>query len=106
MDWKAGWTTLRQTAKEFIDDNALRLSAALAYYSVFSLAPLLIITMAVAGALLGEEAARGQLDDELRKGLGASGAFARKGSPAGFGTFRMMIRADGTIARTPAIRVA
>jgi hypothetical protein len=36
----------------------------------------------------------------------ASGAFARKGRPAEFGTFRMTIRADGTIARTPAISVA
>ncbi len=76
MDWKTGWGVLRQTAKEFIDDNALRLSAALAYYSVFSLAPLLIITMAVAGTLFGEEAAQGRLDDQLRQGLGASGAFA------------------------------
>jgi membrane protein len=76
MNLKTGWSILRQTAKEFTADNALRLSAALAYYSVFSLAPLLLITMAIAGAVVGEEAARGQLQDQLRSGLGASGAFA------------------------------
>lgn len=70
------WETLKQTVTEFIDDNVLRLSAALAYYSVFSLAPLLVICVAVAGAFLGEEAVRGQLDDQLKSSLGASGAFA------------------------------
>ncbi|RYD85779.1 MAG: ribonuclease BN, partial [Verrucomicrobiaceae bacterium] len=36
------WNTFKQTVSEFIEDDALRLSAALAYYSVFSLAPLLV----------------------------------------------------------------
>jgi len=70
------WRTLKQTVSEFFEDNALRLSAALAYYSVFSLAPLLVICVAVAGAFLGDEAVRGQLDEHLRGSLGASGAFA------------------------------
>lgn len=70
------WKTLKQTITEFFEDEALRLSAALAYYSVFSLAPLLVICVAVAGFFLGEEAVRGQLDDQLRSSLGASGAFA------------------------------
>ncbi|MDB6078527.1 MAG: YihY/virulence factor BrkB family protein [Akkermansiaceae bacterium] len=70
------WKTLKQTVTEFLEDDALRLSAALAYYSVFSLAPLLVICVAVAGAFIGEEAVRGQLDDQLKHSLGASGAFA------------------------------
>lgn len=70
------WKTLKQTVTEFLEDEALRLSAALAYYSVFSLAPLLVICVAVAGVFFGEEAVRGQLDDQLRSSLGASGAFA------------------------------
>jgi len=67
---------LMQTFKEFMDDKAMRLSAALAYYSVFSLAPLLLIAIAVAGMAFGEEAVRGQLDNQLKSSLGASGAFA------------------------------
>lgn len=70
------WQTLKQTATEFLDDKALRLSAALAYYSVFSLAPLLLIAIALAGAVFGETAVRGQLDDQLKGSLGATGALA------------------------------
>lgn len=40
---------LKETVAEFIADKAMRLSAALAYYSVFSLAPLLIIAISIAG---------------------------------------------------------
>ena len=50
---------LKEAASDWIDDNAPRLSAALAYYAVFSLAPLLVITVAVAGLAFGQEAARG-----------------------------------------------
>ena len=70
------WKILRQTVANFYKDDAMRLSAALAYYSAFSLAPLLVICVAMAGAVLGEEAARGQLDDYLKSSLGTSGAFA------------------------------
>lgn len=70
------WKILRQTATEFMDDGALRLSAALSYYATFSLAPLLLIAIAVAGLVLGDEAVRGQLDDQLRGSLGKAGATA------------------------------
>ncbi len=69
------WEVLCQTGREFLDDQALRLSAALAYYSAFALAPLLLIAVSVAGAFFGEEIVRGQLDDQLRDSLGASAAF-------------------------------
>jgi membrane protein len=70
------WKILRQTATEFMDDEALRLSAALSYYAAFSLAPLLLIAIAVAGWVLGDEAVRGQVDDYLRGSLGTAGATA------------------------------
>jgi membrane protein len=70
------WKILRQTATEFLDDDALRLSAALSYYAAFSLAPLLLIAIAVAGWVLGDEAVRGQVDDHLRGSLGSAGATA------------------------------
>jgi membrane protein len=68
------WHLLRDTATAFMDNCALRLAAALSYYAVFSLAPLLIIAMGIAGAVFGADAVRGQLDDQLRGYLGAQAA--------------------------------
>ena len=53
-------------ASGWIEYNALRLSAALAYYSLFSLAPLLVIAIAIVGLIFGEQAARGQIADQMR----------------------------------------
>ena len=61
----------KQTFKEFGEDKAPRLGAALAYYTVFSIGPLLLIAVAMAGIFLGEEAARGQIGDELGKVFGS-----------------------------------
>jgi len=52
---------LRTTLEEWNADNAAHLSAALAYYTIFSIAPLLIIAMAVAGNIFGADALRGRL---------------------------------------------
>jgi membrane protein len=65
---------LKQTFQEWNEDKATRLSAALAYYSIFSLAPLLVIAISVAGFLFGEEAARGQIQEQLQNVLGAETA--------------------------------
>ena len=43
------WATLKETIKDWLSDNASRLAAALAYYSLLSLAPLLVIAVAVVG---------------------------------------------------------
>lgn len=67
---------LKETTSSWMEDNALRLSAALAYYSVFSIAPLLIIAISVAGLALGEEAVRGQLDNQLARYIGSEAAVA------------------------------
>ncbi len=57
-------------------DNAPRLGAALAYYALFSLAPLLIIAIAVAGLVFGRDAAQGHIVAEMRGLLGQGGAQA------------------------------
>src|SRR5689334_15397969 len=62
------------TFKEWQEDNAARLAASLAYYTVFSIAPLLIIAIAVAGLVLGQEAATGQIVTQMRNLLGEDGA--------------------------------
>ncbi len=60
----------KETFKEFMEDKAMRLSAALAYYSVFSLAPLLLIAISIAGAIFGDDAARGVIEAELADSIG------------------------------------
>lgn len=65
---------IRETVDEWVDDKALQLSAALAYYSVFSIAPLLVIAISVAGLVFGPDAVRGHLDDELKGYIGAKAA--------------------------------
>jgi membrane protein len=61
----------KTTAKEFSEDKVPRLGAALAYYTIFSIGPLLLIAVAMAGLFFGQEAARGQISGELGKLLGS-----------------------------------
>jgi membrane protein len=71
---KAILDLLKETFSEWSKDKASRLSAALAYYTVFSLAPLLIIVIAIAGAVFGEEAARGEIVGQIQGLVGRDGA--------------------------------
>jgi membrane protein len=64
----------RQTFSEFSQDKVPRLGAALAYYTTFSLAPLLLIAIAIAGLVFGQEAAQGQIFAQLRGVLGQDSA--------------------------------
>lgn len=68
------WATLKETVNDWLSDNASRLAAALAYYSLLSLAPLLVIAVAVAGFFVGPEAARGRIAGELGTIVGADAA--------------------------------
>jgi len=68
------WQLARATLRRFGDDDALRLSAALAYYSIFSLAPLLVIVVAIAGLAFGDEAVSGRLESQLRSVMGEQSA--------------------------------
>jgi membrane protein len=61
----------KQTFQEFGQDKVPRLGAALAYYTIFSIGPLLLICVAMAGIFLGDEAARGQVSGELGKVFGS-----------------------------------
>src|SRR6185436_4665735 len=56
---------LKEAASDWIDDGAMRLSSSLAYYAIFSLAPLLVIVISIAGLVFGEEAARGELAQQI-----------------------------------------
>ena len=64
------WFILKKTISEFIDDNALKLSAALSYYTIFSLPPLLLIIVSLCGIFFGEDAVQGKVFYEINSLVG------------------------------------
>ncbi|MCC6145793.1 MAG: YihY/virulence factor BrkB family protein [Candidatus Hydrogenedentes bacterium] len=60
--------------REFLADNCFQMAAALAYYTIFSLPALLVIALMVASAVYGEQAARGEIDDQVRAYIGQEAA--------------------------------
>jgi membrane protein len=73
---RAVWRLVKRAAIKWYEDDCLTLGAALAYYTVFSLAPILVIAIAVAGALFGQEAAQGEIVGQIRGLVGEEGATA------------------------------
>jgi membrane protein len=67
---------LKKAGAAWLDDYAPSMGAALSYYTVFSLAPMLLIVIAVAGLVFGQEAARGALFGQLHGLMGADAAQA------------------------------
>ena len=70
---------VKQSVNAWIDDFAPSMGAALAYYTLFSLAPLLLLVIAVAGLVFGADAARGQVEAQLGGLIGSDGAIAIEG---------------------------
>lgn len=70
------WQLVRDSGSAWIDDFAPSMGAAISYYTVFSIAPLLLIVIAVAGLVLGQESATGQIFAQLQGLLGSEGATA------------------------------
>lgn len=68
------WLVMKETLGQWMEDKAPRLAAALAFYTIFSLAPLLVVAVAVAGAVFGDEAARGAITSQFRTLVGTGGA--------------------------------
>ena len=56
----------RQASSEWINDNAPRLGASVAFYTLLSLAPVIVIAVAVAAVVYGQEAAQGRLASEIQ----------------------------------------
>jgi len=67
---KVAWEICKATVQSFLEDRAMRLSAALAYYAIFSLAPLLLMAIAVAGLFWGEEPVRAEVKRQLADFMG------------------------------------
>jgi len=72
----AAWQILKDTASGWDEDNVARLAASLAYYTLLSVAPLIILAVAVAGLAFGEDAAREHIPGELAGVVGAGAATA------------------------------
>lgn len=74
MQLRDAWSILKETVNDWLEDDASRLAASLAFYTLLSLAPLVIIAVAIAGLVLGPEAARGQIAEELSRLVGPHAA--------------------------------
>ena len=74
--WRASASVLGDAIKGFFTHQAQTQGAAVAYYTLFSLAPMLLVAIAVAGAVFGEEAARGEIFRQLAGLIGSGGAAA------------------------------
>ncbi|WP_205504260.1 YihY/virulence factor BrkB family protein [Rufibacter psychrotolerans] len=72
--FKEGWGITKEVFGDFLDNNSFQKGAALAYYTIFALPPILIIIINTAGAIFGREAVRGQVYSQLRELLGRKGA--------------------------------
>lgn len=69
----------RKAVNAWIDDFAPSMGASISYYTVFSLAPLLVIVIAIAGAIFGREAVQGEVVAQLQGLIGRDGALAVQG---------------------------
>jgi membrane protein len=79
MDLKQLWDLIRKSVVAWVDDYAPSMGAAIAYYTLFSIAPLLIIAIAVAGLVFGQDAARGEIVAQIQGLIGLEGAIAVQG---------------------------
>ena len=70
------WAALRKAGGAWVDDRAQSMGAALAYYTVFSIAPLLLIAISVAGLFFGQDSARDSVVAQLQGLMGKAGAEA------------------------------
>ena len=70
------WQLIKAAVTSWIDDYAPSMGAALAYYTMFSIAPLLLIVIAIAGLFFGPEAVRGEIVSQLQGLMGSDGAHA------------------------------
>lgn len=76
---KTWWTLVKSSLASWMEDRAPSMGAALSYYSVFSMAPLLLIVVSVAGLVFGDEAVRGELFAQLQGLMGQDAAKAIQG---------------------------
>jgi membrane protein len=74
MNLKMAWPILKDTVHEFYEDRVLRLSAALAYYAMFSIGPLLVIVIGLAGMVFGSARVHDEIARQLQDFMGPGAA--------------------------------
>jgi membrane protein len=90
MKRKSHWEFLKEIGRQWIEDEPFELASSLSYYTLFSLAPLLIIAISVAGLVFGREAAQNQIVETLGGLLGTESAQ----------TIQQMIQSAGSKPKT------
>ncbi|MCX2740506.1 YihY/virulence factor BrkB family protein [Pontibacter anaerobius] len=70
------WGLLKEASLEFIDNNSFQKGAALAYYTIFALPPMLIIIISAAGYFFGEQAVSGEIYYRIKELIGTEGAYS------------------------------
>jgi membrane protein len=75
---KQVWPVLKKAAADWSHDRAPRLGAALAYYTIFSMVPLLVVIIAIIGLVFGQEAAQSAIMDQISSLIGPQSAAAIK----------------------------
>ena len=70
MTMQETWILVKTAFNSWYEDYAQSMGAALAYYTMFSIAPLLLIVISIAGMVFGEEAARGEIFGQLHSLMG------------------------------------
>jgi membrane protein len=94
---KQEFGTLKRTFSEWKEDDAQTWAASVAFYTVLSLAPLLILAIAIAGFVFGEQAARGELVTQMENIMGGAGAevvqttIANASGPGGGGAIATLV---------------
>jgi membrane protein len=73
---RSAWEMVREAAADWVEDKAAQQGAALAFYSILSIAPLLVISLAVAASVFGEDAARREIVGQLQGMVGEEGGQA------------------------------
>jgi len=109
MTLKDWWGLLKDTGTGWVEDKATRLAASLAFYTILSAAPLLVIVLAIAGLAFGRDAVQGQIVEQLRGLVGQQGGEAiqtmiasSSGPGTGFamvvGVVMLLVGASGVFA--------
>src|ERR687888_607015 len=71
--WRQYWDLIKEAASDWMEDKAMRLGAALAYYTILSVAPLLVIVVGIAGLVFRREEGQGGLKQQLVGLVGQAG---------------------------------
>jgi membrane protein len=73
VTWRKYWRLAKDSVDEFLEDSPFQLAAALSFYTILSLSPLLLIVVAAAGLVWGEQPVRSELLNQIRELIGEAG---------------------------------